>query len=111
MKKTLGLIIGMLTAVAVYAVDVKIGWESNPVHEMVDKYVIYQARGTNASFVPVVTVPGITNVGIVRNLVPGTYRFVVVAQNGAGIAPPSNEVVIPTNAPTATRNVILLEVK
>lgn len=111
MKKKLGLlIIGMLTAVAAYAVDVKLGWDLNPVHEMVDKYVIYQAKGTNASFVPVVTVLN-TNVGVVKNLVPGTYRFIVVAQNGVGIAPPSNEVMIPTNVPTATQNVILLEVK
>jgi hypothetical protein len=111
MKKTIGLIIGMLTAVAVYAVDVKLGWEANPPQEMVEKYVIYQARGTNVSFVPVVTVLGTTNVGVVKNLTPGTYRFVVVAQNGIGNAPPSNEVMVPTNAPTATKNVILLEVK
>lgn len=111
MKKTLGLIIGLLAAVTVYAVDVKLGWEFNPAHEMVDKYVIYQARGTNVSFVPVVTVPGTTNVGLIRNLVPGTYRFVVVSQNGKGSAPPSNEVMVPTNLPTATKNVILLEIK
>ena len=111
MKKTLGLIIGMLAAVTVYAVDVKLGWDFNPANEMVDKYVIYQARGTNVSFIPVVTVPGTTNVGLVRNLVPGTYRFIVVAQNGVGNAPPSNEIVVPTNSPTATKNVILLEVK
>lgn len=110
MKKTIGLIIGMLAAVTVYAVDVKLGWDLNPAHEMVDKYVIYQARGTNASFTPVVTVLN-TNVGVVKNLTPGTYRFIVVAQNGVGIAPPSNEVMVPTNSPTATQNVILLEVK
>lgn len=110
MKKTIGLIIGMLAAVTVYAVDVKLGWDLNPVHEMVDKYVIYQAKGTNASFVPTVTVMN-TNVGVVKNLTPGTYRFIIVAQNGVGVAPPSNEVLVPTNAPTATRNVILLEVK
>lgn len=110
MKKTIGLIIGMLAAVTVYAVDVKLGWDLNPVHEMVDKYVIYQAKGTNASFVPAVTVLN-TNVGIVKNLSPGTYRFIIVAQNGVGVAPPSNEVMVPTNAPTATQNVILLEVK
>jgi len=110
MKKTISLLIGMLTAVTVYAVDVKLGWDFNPAPEMVDKYVIYQAKGTNASFVPVVTVLN-TNVGLVRNLVPGTYRFIVVAHNGAGIAPPSNEVMVPTNSPTATQNVILLEIK
>lgn len=111
MKKTIGLIIGMLTAIVVNAVDVKIEWESNPAKEMVEKYIIYQAKGTNVSFVPIVTVPGTTNIGIVKNLIPGMYRFVVVAQNGVGSAPPSNEIVVPTNAPTATKNVILLEVK
>lgn len=111
MKKTIGLIIGMLTAMAVYAVDVKLGWEANSPQEMVEKYVIYQAKGTNVSFIPVVTVPGTTNVGVVRNLAPGMYRFVIVAQNGVGNAPPSNEVSVPTNVPSATKNVILLEVK
>lgn len=111
MKKTIGLILGMLTAITIYAVDVKIGWEINPPQEMVERYVIYQAKGTNVSFVPVVTVPGTTNVGFVKNLVPGVYKFVIVAQNGVGNAPPSNEVIVPTNSPTATKNVILLEVK
>lgn len=111
MNKTIRLIIGMLAAVSVCAVDVKIGWESNLPQEMVEKYVIYQAKGTNVSFVPVVTVSGTTNVGVVKNLTPGVYRFIVVAQNGIGNAPPSNEVTVPTNAPTATKNVMLLEVK
>lgn len=123
MKKTIGLIIGMLAAVSIYAVDVKIGWELNPPHEMVDKYIIYQLKGaptvttsgttsgTTVSLTPLVTVSGTTNVGVVKNLAPGVYRFVVVAQNGVGSSPPSNEVVVPTNSPSVTKNVILLEVK
>ncbi len=111
MKKLIGLIGALVLATTVCAVDVKLGWDLNPPHEMVDKYVIYQAKGTNISFVPVVTVPGTTNVGVVKGLSLGTYRFIVIAKNGIGMAPPSNEISIPTNSPTPTKNVILLEIK
>jgi hypothetical protein len=59
----------------------------------------------------VVTVSYTTNVGVVKNLTPGFYRFIVIPQNSIGNAPPSNEVVVPTNSPTASKNVILIEVK
>jgi hypothetical protein len=112
MKKKLMLILGLFAAaVIVNAVDIKLGWDLNPVVEGVEKYVIYQAKGTNGVFSAVVTVPGTTNVGSVKGLAPGLYRFVVVSQNSVGTAPPSNEVSWPTNTPTATKSVILLEVK
>ena len=105
--------IGIITALAVtvFATDIKLQWDLNPPAEMVSKYVIYQATSTNGAFTPVVTIPGTTNVGSVKGLTSGFYRFIVIAQNSIGNSPPSNEVSIPTNSPAAAKNVILLEVK
>ena len=111
MKKLISFIVGLtVLAITAYAVDVKLGWDLNPPTDMVTKYIVYQATSTNGAFTPVVTVVG-TNVGTVKGLAPGFYRFVVIAQNAIGNAPPSNEVSIPTNSPAAAKNVILLEVK
>lgn len=112
MKKLITIISAMLIiAATTYAVDVKLGWDFNPPVEGIDIYIIYQSNTSNQTFYPVVTVSGMTNAGWVKNLRPGYHRFVVVAQNVIGKAPPSNEVRIPTNSPTATKNVIVLEVK
>lgn len=113
MKKITISIIGSLLVLAasVYAVDVKLGWDFNPPVDGVDKYIIYQSNSTNQTFYPVVTVSGTTNAGWVKNLPSGYHRFVVVAKNQIGNAPFSNEVSIPTNNPTATKNVIVLEIK
>lgn len=81
--------------------DLWFTWKESPPSEMVTSYVIEQAKSPSTNFIPVVTVSGTTNVGIVRGLTAGSYRFRVVAKNAVGSAPPSNEVSYPTNSPAA----------
>jgi len=101
MKKTLFVIatIAFLTT-TVLATDLWLTWKPNPSSEMVTSYVIEQAKAPSTNFVPVVTVSGTTNVGVVKGLTAGSYKFRVVAKNAVGSAPPSNEVAFPTNAPS-----------
>lgn len=111
MKKLIITLGSLLLIASVYAIDIKLGWDFNPPEDGVEKYIIYQSNSTNQQFYPVVTVSGKTNVGWVKNLTPGYHRFVIIAQNVIGNAPPSNEVSIPTNSPSATKNVIILDLK
>lgn len=79
--------------------DLWFTWKASPANEMVTSYVIEQAKLPSTNFVPTVTISGTTNVGVVRGLTAGSYKFRVVAKNAVGSAPPSNEVSYPTNAP------------
>lgn len=92
--------------------DVYLTWANNPAIEFVSKYVVYQATGdTSSNYVPVVTVTG-TNFAKIRvNSTTTTYKFKVMAVNGAGNAPLSEFVKVPTNAPTATTNLSILKVE
>ena len=76
-------------------------WKANPPSESVLNYVIEKATAPNTnSFIPVVTISSTTNVGVVKGLTPGTYRFRLVAKNGVGSSLPSNILNYPTNAPS-----------
>jgi len=69
---------------------------------MVTGYLIQQATGTSTNFVDAVTAPGSTNSWVVRNLnANNSYKFRLVAVNGAGRSLPSNVLTIPTNAPAS----------
>lgn len=81
--------------------DLWFTWRVSPANEMVTSYVIEQAKAPSTNFVPVVTVVGTTNVGVVKGLTAGSYKFRVVAKNAVGSAPPSNEISYPTNNPAA----------
>jgi len=113
MKKIITIIsLLSLIAASAYAMDVKLGWDYNPPTELVDKYVIEAAKGTNGVFQPIVTSLSSTNAAWIRGLTVGTWKFRVVAVNAAGSAPPSNVATLSaTNSPTATKNVLVLEVK
>lgn len=75
-------------------------WKASPAYESVTNYVIEQVKLPNTNFVPVVTISGTTNVGVVRGLTAGTYKFRVVAKNGVGSSPPSDVLNYPTNSPS-----------
>lgn len=102
MKKLLSTICVLLVTAAVFAVDLPFTWKFNPTSDMVTSYVIeYSRPGTvNSNFVALLTLPGTTNSAVARNLPLGTYKFRLVAKNGVGSSLPSEEIVVPTNAPT-----------
>lgn len=98
------LILSSIIASPALGIDLYFTWKANPSAELVTSYVIYQANNIGSTnfgpFRPVSTAPGSTNVWPVRGLSPGTYKFRVVAINGAGGSLPSNEVTYPTNNPS-----------
>ena len=100
MKK---LILTLLLAVSlvgsVNALDLWFKWTANPSTDLVTSYVIQQAIGTSTNFSDVVTAPGNTNAWVVRNLGNNSYKFRLVAVNGAGRSVPSNVLSYPTNSP------------
>jgi len=102
MKKILSIICILFISVAAFAVDIPFTWKFNPTSDMVTSYVIEYARpGTiNSNFIAVLTLSGTTNGAIVRNLPLGTYKFRLIAKNGVGSSLPSEEISVPTNAPT-----------
>lgn len=101
MKKTL-LILSLAFALvgSASAFDLYFTWTPNGTNEMVTSYVIQQATLPNTNFVDVVTAPGSTNVWPVKSLGNGSYKFRLVAVNGAGRSIPSSELSYPTNAPS-----------
>jgi hypothetical protein len=88
----------------VHAANVTLGWDLNPADEMIEKYFIYQASGTN-SFTLLTTIPGTVNLYTIRNVVPGKYRFMILATNAVGTSVPSSEIVIPTKSPSKVTNI------
>ena len=102
MKK---IILSMLLALSLVgsasAFDLWFKWTANPSNDLVTSYVIQQAVGTSTNFVDTVTAPGTTNVWVIRSLANGSYKFRIVAVNGAGRSIPSNVLSYPTNAPGA----------
>lgn len=94
----------MFIAASVSAVNLWFIWDANPESEMVTSYIIQQVKLPATNFVDVVTVIGTTNVGVVKNLKAGTYKFRIVAINGLGRSLPSTEVNYPTNTPTVVTN-------
>lgn len=105
MKKALSILaLTVLLVTSVSAVDLWFKWTPNPTNEMVTSYVIQQATGTSTNFVDVVTAPGTTNTWPVRGLGNGSYKFRLVAVNGAGRSVPSSVVSYPTNAPSQPAN-------
>jgi hypothetical protein len=80
--------------------DLWVTWRASPAYESVTSYVIEQAKLPSTNFVPVVTIPSTTNVGSIKGLTPGTYKFRVIAKNGVGSSLPSNVLDYPTNSPT-----------
>jgi len=102
MKTILSTLCVFLVSTAVFAVDIPFTWKLNPPMEMVTSYVIeYSRPGTvNSNFVPVVTISGNTNFGVVRGLPLATYKFRLVAKNGVGSSIVSQEITVPTNAPS-----------
>lgn len=105
MKKLLITLAALTTLTLAWAAttntyDLWFTWKANPAYESVTNYVVEQAKAPSTNFVPVVTIAGTTNVGVVRGLTSGTYKFRLVAKNGVGSSPPSNVLNWPTNAPT-----------
>jgi hypothetical protein len=105
MKKLLTLSLLFMVALSVQAfyADIFLSWNNNPPAEFVQKYIVYQQKGTN--FVSVVTATG-TNTAKVRVSAPGTYVFKVGAVNEIGSGPiSSNSVSVkvgtPVSIPTA----------
>ena len=83
------------------ALDLWFSWTPNPSNEAVTSYVIQQATGTSTNFVDTVTAPGTTNKWVVKGIGNSTYKFRLVAVNGAGRSLPSSVVSFPTNTPSA----------
>jgi predicted phage tail protein len=108
MKKLI-LILSLVVSLAVSAsaLDLWFTWTKNPASEAVTSYVIQQATGTSTNFVDVVTAPGTTNVWAVKGLGNGSYKFRVVAVNGAGRSQPSTVVSFPTAVPSQPANFAL----
>ena len=94
-------LLAVLTVYSAAALDLWFKWTANPASEAVTSYVIQQATGTSTNFVDVVTAPGNTNVWSVRGLPNGSYKFRLVAVNGAGRSQPSSVLSFPTNTPSA----------
>lgn len=86
------------------ALDLAFVWTLNPSNEMVTSYIIQKATLPSPNFVNVVTCAGTTNYGIVKGLGNGSYKFRLVAINGVGQSPPSNELSYPTNTPGSPIN-------
>jgi hypothetical protein len=91
----------MILSSCVFAGDFWFTWKHNPTNEFVTSYVIEQSKSPNTNFVAVVTISGTTNVGVIKGLTAGTYKFRLVAKNGVGTSKPSSELSYPTNAPSA----------
>jgi len=106
MKKILSvLFLALFLVTSASALDLWFSWTPNSTNEVVTSYVIQQATGINSTnFVDVVTAPGTTNVWVVRGLANNSYKFRLVAVNGAGRSVPSNVLSYPTNAPSAPTN-------
>jgi predicted phage tail protein len=94
----LSLVVSMVVSAS--ALDLWFTWTKNPPTEAVTSYVIQQATGTSTNFVDVVTAPGTTNVWSVRGLGNGSYKFRLVAVNGAGRSQPSAIITFPTSSPS-----------
>lgn len=77
----------------IFAFDVNISWDFNPVEEKVEYYTIYQAKN-NSKYSPVAIVSFTENNYLIRNLTPGTYRFIIIANNAIGKSNPSQEAII-----------------
>lgn len=90
--------------VSASALDLWFSWTPNPTNELVTSYVIQQATGTSTNFVDVVTAPGTTNKWVVRNLGNNSYKFRLVAVNGAGRSGPTPWISYPTNSPSTPTN-------
>lgn len=102
MKKILSAVFALFISASVFAVDIPFTWKFNPISDMITSYVIEYARpGTvNSNFVAVVTILGTTNSAVVKNLPLGTYKFRLIAKNGIGSSVPTQEIMVPTNAPS-----------
>lgn len=99
--KTFMAIYLIMAALSVGAYDLWFTWTASPAADVVSNYVIEQAKLPNTNFVAVVTVSGLTNVGVVKGLATSSkYQFRIVAKNMAGASLPSNVVTFPTNAPS-----------
>jgi hypothetical protein len=92
--------------------DISLRWTPNPPAQMVTKYIVFQAIGTNLNFVPVVTAVG-TNFAKVRVNAPGLYQYKIWAVNGVTNSPLSESVQVPKDAPSTPPQpeVISVEVK
>jgi hypothetical protein len=115
MKKALAIgltLLGLTGIVSAQSYDISLTWTANPPTEMVSKYVVFQAIGTNGSFVPVVTANG-TNFSKVRVIGPGLYKFKVQAVNGVTNSALSEYVQVPNVGPATppAPQVIAVEVK
>jgi hypothetical protein len=112
MKKVIALLGCLLISiVSVYSIDVGISWDLNPLHENVDRYIIYKATSINGSFSPCGTVMGNRNTGIVSGLSPGYYKFYVVAHNIYGTSLPSKEIILSVALSPLNNRVVILELK
>ncbi len=108
MKKLILIIsLAVSMVVSASALDLWFTWTPNPSSEAVTSYVIQQSTGTSTNFVDVVTAPGNTNVWTVKGLGNGSYKFRIVAVNGAGRSQPSTVVTFPTVVPSTPANFAL----
>jgi len=108
MKKFLAILtlVGVL-AVSAFSEDLWFTWNKNPAAELVGSYRLeYRKFPVVTNWTLLTTVPGTTNVAIVKGIQGGfTYTFRMFAQNAKGVGTNlSNVIEIPTNAPTAVTN-------
>lgn len=105
MKKFISILsLAMFIVVSASAFDLWFTWSPNPSSEAVTSYVIQQATGTSTNFIDVVTAPGTTNIWPVRGLKNNSYKFRLVAVNGAGRSTPTAWIAYPTNSPSMPTN-------
>ena len=91
----------------VMGADIWFTWTHNPPIELVSSYRMeYQKLPVVTNWTYLTSVPGTTNVAIVRGVQSGfTYKFRMFAQNSVGIGTNlSNVILLPTNAPSAVLN-------
>lgn len=105
MKKLTTIAAALLaSAIMVFAKDVKLIWEPNPIDEQVTHYNLYKKVGT----VYTLLVSNILSTNVtLTNLANGKYIFVVTAVNYWGESDYSNEASTP-NDKTPPKNLRLL---
>ena len=100
MKKMLLTILTLSVFVSTaLSLDLWVTWKPGNTNEFVTSFVVEQAKAPSTNFVAVVTFPGTTNVGVIKGLTSGDYKFRLIAKNSVGSSAPSNVISYPTNAP------------